>query len=113
MDQENYKQIISGLKQILSELHKTQQSLQNRLDALDEKYVLLGEWKIYHEILNRDLRNLGDKIREVERNLELIRRENNKQNLQLNTISTKVATILGIVGGLGGLGAILWKLIGG
>lgn len=113
MSDKEYKQIINGLKAILKSLKENQESLIERLNNLDEEYVKLGEWKIYHEIISRDLQNLGDKIRDVEATVELLRRENNTQNLQLNTIKTKVATIVGIVGGLGGIGAIIWKVIGG
>jgi len=106
-----HKQILDGLKKILIELHTTQQKLEDRLSQLDEKYVLIREWRIYHDIINRDLKNLGDKIREVEKQVKSINEKNQKQDIEHTKLATKIGTIIGLLGGLGGLTAIVLKLI--
>lgn len=104
MDKDELREIIGGLRRILSEI----QSLK---DDLRGEFVSREAFDIYFQQLNKDLNNLGEKIRSVEKSTKELERHNVKQDLQVNTITVKIATILGIAGGLGGIGALIIYLL--
>src|SRR6056297_1226298 len=61
MDQE-HRQILAGLKKVLSDLRTIKDIMQQ--DGGD--HLKLGEWRIYHQMINKDLNNIGQKVRALE-----------------------------------------------
>lgn len=102
-----YDKILNTLNTILENLNH----IHSDIAKFDEKYLRSESWEIYHSMINKDLNNLGCKIREFEETIKNITNINQRQDIAFTKLSTKVATILGIIGGLSGVGAIIAYLI--
>lgn len=124
-----HKQLLDALEKILKNLNH----IHNDITKLDEKYLRSESWKIYHDNLSKDMNNLGNKVREVEKNTkqnireleDLMKQEiininksldetnktNQKQDIAFTKLSTKIVTILGILGGTSGIGLFIWYFI--
>ena len=99
-----------GIMKILDSLSAYQAALEDSFRQLDSKFLRKESWDIYHDIINKDLNNLGGLIREVKTTVKELEKENVTQNLTVNTLSTRLGMIMGIVGGVGGLSALILKL---
>ena len=104
--EDKHKQLLDGLEKILKGLNH----INSNINQLDEKYLRLNEWKIYHEHMTRDLNNLGDKVRSMEKvvkeelsnysgrvddRLSKLESKNHDQDIATTKISGKVASIIG------------------
>jgi hypothetical protein len=88
----------------------------SRLDPESHSSHLTREaWGIYYEQINKDLNNLGDKVREIEGRVRGVEDDNNRQDIAHTKISTRVAILMSTGAALVGaiLSLIVAKVAGG
>ena len=92
-------------------------SLLNRFEEfkreLNTYYVGKEAFKIYWEVVNKDINNLVDKIREFEKEIRMLIKKDADQDVQTAKVKVKVAVIIGISTLIGGaiIGGVISRLI--